>query len=216
MPRAVIFANGHLPDPDKARLLLRPKDHIVCADGGLQHARALGLQPHAVIGDLDSLSKEEISQLTHGDMQLHLFPPEKNETDLELALNYVVESGFDEILVVAALGGRLDQTLSNLSLLTDARYSTLDIRLDDGIEAAFFCRDQAQVQGRSGDLVSLIPWGGPVAGVRTQGLKYPLRDEALYPEKSRGISNEMLDDTASVRILSGLLLIVHRRLSADC
>lgn len=212
MPRVVIFANGHLPHPDKARLLLRPEDHIVCADGGLHHARALGLQPHAVIGDLDSLSKDEINRLTGADVQLHLFPADKNETDLELALGYAVESGFDEILVVAALGNRLDQTLANLALLTDQRLSALDVRLDDGIEAAFFCRHHVQVEGKSGDLVSLIPWGGVVAGVRTEALKYPLQDETLYPQKSRGLSNVMMSDTASVSISSGLLLlIVHRR-----
>jgi thiamine pyrophosphokinase len=119
------------------------------------------------------------------------------------------------------LGGRLDQTLANLTLLANPQLSTLrhgsgqalDARLDDGVEEIFLCRDQAQVQGRSGDLVSLIPWQGAVTEVETQNLKYPLRRETLYPEKTRGISNEMLGDSASVSIGSGLLLIVHRRQS---
>ncbi|MGZ9234424.1 MAG: thiamine diphosphokinase, partial [Anaerolineales bacterium] len=87
------------------------------------------------------------------------------------------------------------------------------VRLDDGVEEVFICRDQAQVRGKSGDLVSLIPWQGVVTDVRTENLKWPLRNETLYPDKTRGISNEMLGETASVSIGSGLLLIVHRRRS---
>jgi thiamine pyrophosphokinase len=79
------------------------------------------------------------------------------------------------------------------------------------VEEVFFCRDQAEVHGRRGDLVSLIPWGGAATGVRTNGLKWPLSDEMLYPEKTRGISNEMLAESAQIEITSGLLLIIHRR-----
>ncbi|HMB24899.1 MAG TPA: hypothetical protein VKP08_18775, partial [Anaerolineales bacterium] len=70
-----------------------------------------------------------------------------------------------------------------------------------------------QVEGRSGDLVSLIPWQGAVTEVETRNLKYPLRRETLYPDKTRGVSNEMLGSSASVSIGSGLLLVVHRRKS---
>jgi thiamine pyrophosphokinase len=116
-------------------------------------------------------------------------------------------------VIVAALGGRLDQTLSNIALLTKPEHASLDVRLDDGVEEAFFCRGQVQVHGAGGDVVSLIPWGGPVHGIQTQGLEWPLKDETLYPDKTRGVSNEMLSGSASIKIESGLLLVVHRRQS---
>jgi thiamine pyrophosphokinase len=140
-------------------------------------------------------------------------PRDKNETDLELALNAALELKPEQILIVAALGGRLDQTLANITLLANPRLVNCDVRLDDGVEEIFFCRDQVQVRGRSGDIVSLIPWQGAVMGVQTLNLKYPLRRETLYPDKTRGVSNEMLGETASVSIDSGLLLVVHRRRS---
>ena len=142
-------------------------------------------------------------------------PRDKDETDLELALNYAVENGYREIVIVAALGNRLDQTLGNLSLLSAVQLATRNVRLDDGVEEAFFCRARSEVRGRSGDLVSLIPWGGEVRGVCTEGLRWPLSDEILFPHKTRGISNEMTDALARVQIESGLLLIVHRRLMTD-
>lgn len=211
MSRIVIFANGHLPDVEKARAILGADDHIIAADGGTRHALALGLTPNVVIGDLDSMRRDEIEDVKAREIQIVLYPRDKNETDLELALNHALELKPDRILVIGALGNRLDQTLTNLALISGARFSGLDVRLDDGVEEAFFCRASSEVRGRSGDVVSLIPWLGKVEGVRTENLKWPLQDETLYPERSRGVSNEMTADLAKVSIASGLLLVVHRR-----
>jgi thiamine pyrophosphokinase len=209
MPRCIIFANGTLPDPDSTRRLIRPDDFILAADGGTRHALDLGLTPAVIIGDLDSLTSE-LQPLVESGVKIVQHPRDKNETDLELALEYAIQNGWREIIIVGALGLRLDQTLGNLSLLTDPRLSTFNIKFDDGVEETFFVRDQAQVEGRSGDLVSLIPWGGEVRGVCTEGLRWPLSDETLLPHKTRGISNEMLGEIASIEIESGLLLVVHR------
>ena len=213
MQRIIIFANGELPDLDMARLLLRANDYIICADGGTRHALALELTPNLVIGDMDSLDKEQWQKLEKAGIPIELFPRDKNETDLELALNRAIELEPKEILVIAALGGRLDQTLGNIALLDNPHLVTRNIRLDDGLEEIFFCRDQVEVYGRSGDIVSLIPWGNPVQGVQTEGLKWPLHRETLFPEKTRGISNEMMSETANIKVLSGNLLVIHRRQS---
>ena len=212
MPRCLIFANGTLPDPAAARRLLRADDFILCADGGTRHALTLGLLPRVIIGDLDSATFD-LEPLTQKGTQIFKYPNDKNETDLELALEYAIEQNYREIVIVAALGDRLDQTLGNLALLANIQLATLNIRLDDGLESASFCRDQAEVRGRRGDLVSLIPWGGDAHGVRTEGLRWPLSNETLRAHQTRGISNEMLGDVAHIQIESGLLLIVHRRQS---
>lgn len=211
MQRIIIFANGNLPDLNKARDLLLPDDFIICADGGTRHALDLNLTPNLVIGDMDSIENEQWQRLKALGVAVELFPRDKNETDLELAINHAIELEPREIVIVAALGGRLDQTIGNIALLTDLQLATFSVRLDDGAEEMFFCRDQAQVHGRSGDIVSLIPWGNPVRGVQTQGLKWILDHETLYPEKTRGISNEMLSELATIRISSGNLLIIHTR-----
>jgi thiamine pyrophosphokinase len=211
MHRMIIFANGELPDLEKARLLLHPDDYIICADGGTHHALALGLTPNLVIGDMDSINQDEWQELEKSGVSIELFPRDKNETDLELAINRAIELDPNEIIIIGALGGRLDQTLGNIALLATSLHAPRTIRIDDGVEEIFFCRDQAQVDGRSGDIVSLIPWGNPAHGVQTEGLKWPLHSETLYPEKTRGISNEMVREVANIKISSGVLLIVHTR-----
>jgi thiamine pyrophosphokinase len=210
MSRIVIFANGLLPDIAKARQLILPDDVLICADGGTQHALALGLQPAAVIGDLDSMRADVRSSIDPKTKVIQ-HPHEKDETDLELAMRYSLVQKPSSILIVGALGNRLDQTLGNIALLSDPWLLVPEVRLDDGVEQAFFCRHDAQVNGSAGDLVSLIPWGGAVGGVITDGLRWPLRGETLHPEKTRGISNELLGTQASIHIDTGLLLIVHRR-----
>lgn len=212
--RAIIFVNGLVPDPDAARRLIRPGDMLLAADGGTRHALALGLSPSVIIGDLDSLTEKERLQAESAGARLIRHPREKDATDLDLGLRHAIEAGFREILVLGALGGRLDQTLANLSLLTAPALAGVDARLDDGVEQAFFVRDRGRVRGRAGDLVSLLPWGGEAAGVTTDGLRWPLRGESLRPHETRGVSNEMLGEAASVSIASGLLLVVHRRQSS--
>ncbi len=91
--------------------------------------------------------------------EIRQFPRGKDETDFELVLNHVVSAGYSEILVVAALGNRLDQTLGNLALLAAPTLAGLDIRVDDGEEQARFVRTEARVDGQTGDVVSLVPWG---------------------------------------------------------
>ncbi len=209
MPRVVIFVNGRIPDLEQVRRLLRPTDLIFAADGGTRHALALGLVPSLVIGDLDSVNDDDRRELEAAGTEFQRFPRSKDETDFELALSHAVSAGYTEILVVAALGNRLDQTLGNLALLTDPSLARLDLRLDDGSEEALFARTQTGVEGHPGDIVSLIPWGGPVTGISTVGLRWPLNGETLHPSKTRGLSNELLGETASISLESGLLLVVH-------
>ncbi len=212
MARIVIFANGELPDSEKALALLQPSDVIVCADGGTRLAFRLGLTPAVIIGDLDSIEPAAREKALASGAVVQQHPRDKNETDLELALRYAAAQAPSGIVVVGALGRRLDQTIGNLALLTAPECAGLDVRLDDGVEEAFFCRVEAEVRGERGDIVSLIPWGAtPAQGVRTEGLRWTLHAETLYPDKTRGISNEMLETIARVSIDAGILLVIHRR-----
>lgn len=211
MPRALVFANGVPPSLEAVRRLLRPDDILLGADGGTRLLLQLGLTPRLVVGDLDSLSDEEIKTIEAAKVEIRRHPQDKDETDLELALTCALEFHPDSLLVAAGLGGRMDQTLGNIALLSRPDLLGKDVRLDDGIEEAFFCAGEARVFGKAGDIVSLLPWGAEARGVSTEGLKWRLNDETLFPYKTRGISNEMTAASAEVRLRSGLLLVVHRR-----
>jgi len=209
--RVVVFANGEFADPQGARDLLRPDDLIIAADGGTQYALAVGVIPHAVIGDLDSLPPADQARLKTAGSQIILFSSRKDETDLELALLHAVREGATEIVILAALGGRLDQTIANVLLLSLPELSRLNVRIVEGPQTAFLIRDgrdDALIEGQPGDTVSLIPLGGDAVGVTTEGLEWPLHEDSLRFGPARGVSNVLTAQIARVRVRRGLLLCV--------
>ena len=208
--RTVIIANGSL---NHAPALLAG-DIIIAADGGGRHCLALGLNPTVVIGDLDSLTDPELQALRGLGAEVIQFPPRKDFTDLELALDYARSLtkqnrvGEREILIIGALGKRWDQTLANLAL--PAAFPELDIRLVDGNQEILYVRggETVVIRGRPGDTLSLIPLGGEARGVTTNQLEYPLADENLSWGSTRGISNVLLAEEAQVSLRAGLLVCV--------
>jgi thiamine pyrophosphokinase len=114
-----------------------------------------------------------------------------------------------ELVLIGALGGRLDQTLGNLSLLLLPELQELTVRLEDGDQEVFILHDSATIYGHQGDVVSLLPLWEDVNGVTTEELEYPLHNETLFRDRSRGISNVMQNNQAHIRIARGSLLCVH-------
>lgn len=212
--RAVIIANGVAPDEATVRRWLEPdagsvQVWLLCADGGARTALALGLQPEVVVGDLDSLDEAMQARLRVMGCRMVVYPAAKDWTDLELALRLAVEEGASEIVVMGALGGRLDQELANILLLFLPGLKEVPTRIVDDRQEIFVVRSRAEIVGQAGDVVSLIPLGGDVQGIVTEGLLYPLRGEPLVIGPARGISNVMAAQVARVTVRSGTLLIVH-------
>jgi thiamine pyrophosphokinase len=204
--RAVVFANGGLPHPYP----LLPDDLIIAADGGARYCLELGLTPHMVVGDFDSLDPNSLESLTKAGVELVRYPERKDFTDLELAMQHARQRGADEILVLAALGGRWDQTLANLLLPASGSFDSTRVTLIDGAQEIHLLRtgDRLDLHGRPGDTVSLIPLQGDAVGVVSHGLEYALSEETLYFGSTRGISNVLADESAWVLLQLGLLMCI--------
>ena len=209
--RAVVFANGVIQEIHLVKRLITEKDFIVSADGGLRYIRSLNLIPKLVIGDLDSVSCDDIKFLNNNNIEVLKFPTDKDQTDLEITLRELVKRGYKDILVIGALGGRIDQTLANLGLITSISSDDIRIGFDDGQEHVTLIRNRLSISGKKGDTVSLIPLCSPVEGITTKGLRYALTDEQLLPEQTRGVSNVMLGRIAEINITSGTVLCIHTR-----
>ena len=209
--RFVIFANGDLPDPEKAKKLIKSNEVLIAADAGARHILELGLMPAKAIGDFDSISPDDLTSMRSFGVEMIPYPSDKDKTDLDLAVDLALVEGSVSILVLAAFGGRLDMTLSNINLLLRPDLKDIVIRLDDGLQEVFLIKSFAEIKGNQGDQVSLIPLGNNAEGVSTQGLRWPLHHETMEPYSSRGISNEMLGSHAEVTLQEGSLLCIHRR-----
>jgi thiamine pyrophosphokinase len=210
--RAVIFANGNFNQSSISLQSLREDDLLIAVDGGAQHLQELGLSPATVIGDMDSISPTLLNDLKTRDTQLIVYPRDKNQTDLELALTYAVQSGVQEVLLFGVLGGRLDQSVANLMLLTRDDWQDLSLVISSAPDTAYVLRDRGTItlQGSPGDIVSLIPFSALVTEVSTQGLRWPLKNAELTLGNTISVSNEMLEKSARIEIGIGKLLLVHR------
>jgi thiamine pyrophosphokinase len=195
---------------------------VIAADGGAAACEALGLRPDLLVGDLDSAEPALVRGLERAGIEVRRVPVEKDESDLELALEAAIERGADQVVALGALGGpRIEHALSAVGLLLIARQRGVEMSLVDDRSTLRLLEPgpgvagtRLDLAGETGDFVSLFPWGGDALGVVTEGLRYPLRDETLPMGPSRGLSNEMLGPAASVRCRSGRLLVVHTRRSA--
>lgn len=207
--KAVVFANGVAPELALCRALLAGADLVVAADGGARALLRAGLPITAVLGDMDSLPADLLARWRAGGGETLVFAPEKDETDLELALAYMVARGARRIAVLGALGGRIDHELANLLLLAAPLLDGVDAAVLDSRTRIVAVRDSTTLTGRPGDLLSLLPITAQVDGIVTEGLHYPLRGETLYLGPARGVSNVFMGTHATVSITSGTLLAVH-------
>lgn len=208
--RAVVFVNGEVRDYATLARWLRPGDHLIGADGGTRHILALTLMPDAVVGDLDSLEPETVAVLIDQGVDVERYPATKDQTDLELAIERGIRAGADEILLLGALGGRLDQTLANLLILAQRNWP-VPLRLAEGNQLAQVLRSGGRLtlHAAPGSTVSVIPLSAVVTGITYSGLEYPLHDATLAIGSTRGVSNAVASSPATISIADGVLLIVY-------
>lgn len=206
IPAVVVVAGG---EPVNPGVLEEIPDgaYVIAADSGLDHARALGLPVHLVVGDLDSASPEAIADAHH--LRVEKYEIDKDATDLELALRAACRLDSGRIIVVGGHGGRLDHLLANAFLLASPEFAHHDLEWVVGAARVHVVRSGARLHGSAGELVSLLPVGGPARGVRTEGLRWPLHGEDLLPGTTRGVSNVFTRPVASVTVESGVLLTVQ-------
>jgi thiamine pyrophosphokinase len=204
----IVVAGGAPPHPGALELL--PDDApVVAADGGLDHALALGLRVDLAVGDFDSASEAAVAAAAASGTRVERYPEAKDATDLELALDAAAGLGPRRVVVLGALEGRLDHLLAALLSLGAPRYAgfELDALFDQATVQVI--HSERVLQGRRGELVSLLPVHGRAEGVTTEGLVYPLRGETLSPGSSRGVSNVFAAAEARVTLERGVLLAVR-------
>lgn len=190
---------------------------VVAADGGARLAERLGLHVDAWVGDADSLDGAALDALRAAGVPVTLTPVDKDETDTETAIGRALALGAERLTLVGALGGpRLDHGLANVALLSTPELAALDVRLvapqarirllaapDAGGSG------RAVLEGRVGDLVTLLPVGQDATGVTTVALRFPLDDEPLRLGRTRGVSNVRTAERAEVRLRAGRLLVIE-------
>lgn len=202
---ALVIANGLLPGAGILAECARRAQVILCADGGANRARAAGLAPHYIVGDLDSLSDDTRRAFAAAQF---IHRPSQYQTDLEKTLAFVCEQEIPRALLLGLTGLRCDHQLVNLNIAEKfcARLE-LEIWDDYGVGSFISAAGRpapARFASFAGQQVSLIAFRR-VRGISTEGLKYPLQDEDLEWGVRDGLSNEALGHEFSLTASEGVL-----------
>ncbi|MGE4354071.1 MAG: thiamine diphosphokinase [Oscillospiraceae bacterium] len=185
-------------------------DMVIAADGGYKTLMAIGITPDLVVGDFDSLGyiPEGVELVRH--------PPEKDDTDMMLAILLGMERGYRNFLIYGGLGGRLDHTLANLqSLCYIAGHGCRGWLWGDGTAITAVKDGAVTFPGKCSGMLSVFAQGGAARGVYETGLKYKLDDATLHFDYPLGISNEFLGCDAGVSVREGMLALLWHCHSAE-
>ena len=201
LPRCVIFTARCDGDPELA-YDARRKDYILCADGGYQIARSIGLKPDAVIGDFDS------SDAPEGEAVIR-HPVMKDDTDTLLCVNYGMKLGIRDFLIIGGMGGRLDHTLANLQTLIYLAERGAAAELCDGKIRITAVKDGGIRIPRTKGKLSVFALSGKCEGVYIRGAKYNVEGATLTPDYPLGMGNDFAEDFAEIGVEKGTLLVLR-------
>ena len=186
---------------------------LICADSGGTVARQWGLTPDVLLGDMDSITTEDLQFWQEKGIPIQHYPSAKDETDLELALTLALERGYQDLTILGGLGGRLDQTFGNLALLAlpTLLKPSITVRIVGEAEEIYLLQGPCHfnLNGTIGESVSLLPATASAQGIRTTNMRYPLHDETLFFGTTRGMSNVITGNPAQVSLESGLLYLIR-------
>lgn len=193
-----------------------PSPYWIGVDRGLKVLKENGIQVNAAFGDFDSVSEEERKEINRSDDNITFFPSEKDETDLQLALEWAIKQKPRRIYIFGATGGRLDHFMGAVQLLirddvlcsTDTEVFIVDQKnfITAKVAGQYTIKEDTTLQ-----YVSFFPVSDEVIGLTLMGFKYPLKDMHISRGSTLCISNELISSHGHFSFESGILLVVRSR-----
>ena len=199
---SVLIANGKKPKNKKIIEILLNAKNVICVDNGYELATELNIIPSVVIGDLDSVDVNKISQRV-----LIIKEEDQNINDLEKAFNYCLSESIKDIILVGATGERDDQNLANILISIDY-IEKLNIEILSDLYSIKFVNGEKEFESVPMGEISLISMNSENI-ITTQGLKYNLKKSKLL-SATHGISNYSIGKQFAISCSSPL--IVFRKL----
>ena len=208
--RAIILSGGTLGD--WALSYIKSRDLIIAADRGAWFAVQHGLKPHMSLGDFDSIKSEQFANVKEASEHVNAYDPVwKYSTDTDMAFEYALSKGVSSIIVLGATGSRLDHTLANIHLLRKGEQHGIDTRIIDAHNEVRLIRKRTIIERGPYDYISLLPLSEEVTGITLSGFRYPLQDAVLTIGESTGISNEFLQNSGTIDLKTGMLLVIQSK-----
>ncbi|MEW4307372.1 thiamine diphosphokinase [Rossellomorea marisflavi] len=186
--------------------------HIwVGVDRGVFTLLEKGMEPHVAFGDFDSVSPREWQLISSRVEEVNCYRPEKDETDLELALNWAAEQDPEDITIYGATGGRLDHFMGNVQLLLKDELKGISVRLVDSLNEMYIKRpgEHGVETNPRYTYISFVPISPIVQGLTLSGFKYPLTNRNIYWGSTLCISNELIQSHGTFSFSDGIIMVIR-------
>lgn len=202
MNKAYVFLAGNIDDFDFIKKIIGNSKEIFGADGGGNHIFNLGLKPHLLVGDFDSIEKNILETYKKSKVELLNFSTDKDYSDGELLIKRIYDS-YDEIIILGALGGRYDHSLFNIYLLE--KYPKC--KIINSKEELYFINDIFFFKNDIDKRVSFLPLCNTNC-ISLEGFAYNLDKRIVKRGSSLTLSNIILEKDACVRIYQGGFIVI--------
>lgn len=201
MARCVVVLGGDIRDYGRIKSFLKDDDYFIFCDRGLVHREALGVKCALLVGDFDSISPPL-------DIETIVYPREKDDTDALCGIKEGIRRGFRNFLIIGAFGGRIDHELGNIYLLDYLDEKNIPGRILNENSYIEVVSTTPKTVMKGVKYFSLIAFSGPAGGVSIEGAKYNLVAQTIEPHFQYGISNEVEEERAVIRVDKGKLLLI--------
>ncbi len=205
--KGLIISSGTIKDYTKLKNEINNSDFILCADGGIEHLIKLKVVPDLVLGDFDSISKSGLDYINKNNIPIFRFPSIKDDTDTALALDYLLDKGFDEITFMGVTGTRMDHTMANILLLSTLLERGIKGKIVDDNNIIQLIDKYLEIEYMEGSFISIIPINEDGLVVSLEGFFYNLDRETIKFGSTYGISNRLIENLGKIIIHSGKALI---------
>ena len=220
--KKVLILTGGTIEPDFAREYLDKTrfDMIIGVDSGLNIVDMLNLFPDYIVGDFDSVSKDVLNKYLGNDVMengrkpvVKQYPSHKDYTDTQLAIELAISIGAADITILGATGTRMDHFIGNVGLLLMPLRHNIKASIVDSNNKIYLINSDTSIKKEQlfGSYYSLLPLTWKVSGVTLKGFKYPLYEKDIMLGDSLGISNEVCDESAFIKIKEGILIAIESR-----
>lgn len=203
---AILVVAGIPPRETFLREVLRKLDYqrFYAADGGANILKEVDVLPDVIVGDLDSISSDSKAYYVDKGVRLETFPREKDFSDTELALDYLLKEGQKEVIVLGALGGRADHHLANTFLLPAFGRRGMNLHLLDECNLiSYIKRGEYVIPQVENAYLSFFALGESGLSLSLEGVKYPLTKKQLPLGSSLCLSNRFTEEYARIEIFDG-------------
>ena len=188
--------------------------NIIAGDKGLEALYQLKIIPNHVVGDFDSVSPEILEfYKKQSQIIFHTFNAEKDNTDTDIAFKLAIQLKSSKITILGALGKRMDHALANIHILKDALEANIPCQIIDKHNRIYLINKQVELEKDKvyGKYISLIPLTSEVKDLTLTGFKYPLNNYDLPIGTSLGVSNEIVENIAQIKMKKGILIVIESK-----